>query len=409
MPIVDISTDQVTTVLIGSSGDTWLLPWNVGIQVLDGHGIHEQAGAADNRIVVDGQVRAVGDNTGVMSQSANADIRVGKTGVIFGDYGIHVENEASAGFVSNAGRIESQTIGIAMDASRATVRNTGTIEGGSAGIYFFSGDSESNDVFNSGSIRATIGIMISAPESVIRLTESSRILADTYAMLLAPGGEVHVDNAGVIRAPAALGAGGGNDSFINRGTVNGGIHLSGGDDLFRSIGGQVRGSINGGGGDDTYHIDFSEADINEIGGQGTDRVFSRADFQLTSNHMEVLRLVGRKNIDATGAGGGEALSGNAGRNELNGLGGSDTLTGGGGRDMFVFSTGGGPDTITDFRQGQDRIRIEGYATFLDFGDLIFVKQGSAVRIDFSGEVAGDGVLVEKAAIKDFDSGDFLFG
>ena len=59
----------------------------------------------------------------------------------------------------------------------------------------------------------------------------------------------------------------------------------------------------------------------------------------------------------------------------------DELTGGGGRDFFVFSTGDGLDTITDFRDRQDRIVIEAGAE--SFADLTIAQLGDDARIRFS--------------------------
>ncbi len=68
----------------------------------------------------------------------------------------------------------------------------------------------------------------------------------------------------------------------------------------------------------------------------------------------------------SGQGGVDTLYGNAGDDHLNGGTGDDTLiggagidivTGGSGRDVFVVSTIGGADHITDFEQGIDHIRL----------------------------------------------------
>jgi Ca2+-binding RTX toxin-like protein len=43
--------------------------------------------------------------------------------------------------------------------------------------------------------------------------------------------------------------------------------------------------------------------------------------------------------------------------------GNDTLTGGNGGDVFVFASGDGTDTITDFKLSNDKIGLTGGLTF----------------------------------------------
>ncbi|MEH2058963.1 MAG: hypothetical protein V7K97_22965 [Nostoc sp.] len=65
-------------------------------------------------------------------------------------------------------------------------------------------------------------------------------------------------------------------------------------------------------------------------------------------------LFGSKNIGSsstinlTGTPGADTLVGTPGNNIIDGLAGNDTLTGNGGQDKFVFRSGSGNDTITDF-------------------------------------------------------------
>ncbi|MEO8244542.1 MAG: hypothetical protein ABI832_19785, partial [bacterium] len=59
------------------------------------------------------------------------------------------------------------------------------------------------------------------------------------------------------------------------------------------------------------------------------------------------------------AGGDNHLSGGRGRDIIMSGIGADTVSGGAGRDTFVFSSGGGRDTVSDFNTGQDKILIFG--------------------------------------------------
>jgi Ca2+-binding RTX toxin-like protein len=53
----------------------------------------------------------------------------------------------------------------------------------------------------------------------------------------------------------------------------------------------------------------------------------------------------------------DRLGGDAGANRLSGREGDDQLTGGAGPDTFVLAAGFGSDTITDFRSGEDHLRV----------------------------------------------------
>ena len=96
------------------------------------------------------------------------------------------------------------------------------------------------------------------------------------------------------------------------------------------------------------------------------------------------------------------MEGGNGRDEIVGGRGSDILTGNGGRDVFIFGRGDGRDTITDFSQGQDKIRIEDGAE--SFDDLTIVQAGADVRITF----ANVRITVEDDLAENFEANDFIF-
>ena len=77
----------------------------------------------------------------------------------------------------------------------------------------------------------------------------------------------------------------------------------------------------------------------------------------------------------TGLGGADTLSGEDGNDKLLGNAGNDVLTGGSGTDTFVFNTGGGVDSITDFEGGTDKIQlVQGLVNIL--GGKAVLNQGS---------------------------------
>lgn len=114
--------------------------------------------------------------------------------------------------------------------------------------------------------------------------------------------------------------GGGND------TLNGGV--SGNDSLI------------GGGGNDTYTA-RAGVTLVEQANEGVDTVISHGTYTLTDN-FENLVLQGA-NVDGTGNGEDNAITGTAFKNILTGLDGADTLDGGKGSDRLFG--GGGADTL----------------------------------------------------------------
>jgi Ca2+-binding RTX toxin-like protein len=80
-------------------------------------------------------------------------------------------------------------------------------------------------------------------------------------------------------------------------------------------------------------------------------------------------LIGGNGTDfLLGSAGNDLLNGDNGDDTLTGGLGSDTLTGGNSQDIFVFASGDGIDTITDFKLGTDKI---GLTEGLTFGNLSF--------------------------------------
>jgi len=80
-------------------------------------------------------------------------------------------------------------------------------------------------------------------------------------------------------------------------------------------------------------------------------------------------LIGGNGTDfLVGSAGDDLLNGDNGSDTLTGGPGTDILTGGNGKDIFVFASGEGIDTISDFKLGTDQI---GLSEGLTFGNLSF--------------------------------------
>ncbi|MEE8505874.1 MAG: calcium-binding protein [Kiloniellales bacterium] len=111
-----------------------------------------------------------------------------------------------------------------------------------------------------------------------------------------------------------------------------------------------------------------------------------------------------------GAGGDDVLDGAGGQDLLMGGAGNDILTGGAGNDLFVFKTGDGQDTITDFAAGYsggDLIDLRQMTAAASFtGVMAAAAQiGADTFMDFGG---GDTLTLENVLIDDLNAGDFLF-
>jgi Ca2+-binding RTX toxin-like protein len=139
----------------------------------------------------------------------------------------------------------------------------------------------------------------------------------------------------------ALDAGAGDD-YLEGG--DGDDSLLGGDDRDELLGNAGNDLLDGGKGIDL--LDGGDGDDTLTGNQGDD--------SLTGN-------VGNDLL--TGGTGNDVLDGGEGDNTLSGGAGKDTLIGGSGKDTFVLVAGSGPDTISNFIVGSDRLGLTNNLTF----------------------------------------------
>lgn len=106
--------------------------------------------------------------------------------------------------------------------------------------------------------------------------------------------------------------------------------------------------ILGGAGNDT--IDTSSDNVSVDGGAGNDYIISVSADSTIKGGAGNDSLIGSTEIEND-----DYFLGGDGADTLSGGIGNDTLTGGKGKDVFVYS--GGSDIITDYKAGQDKIKI----------------------------------------------------
>jgi Ca2+-binding RTX toxin-like protein len=182
-------------------------------------------------------------------------------------------------------------------------------------------------------------------------------------------------------------------------------------------GGGTADTLTGGLGNDTYVVDSGTDRIVENASEGTDTISSfTASFSMVNiANVENLTLSGTASI-GTGNSLANTIVGNASVNTINGWSGTDTLTGGASSDTFVFQFGhslvAGPDRITDFALGEDRIDLRGFSASGEGANLNPPNQFTraadstatslstlvtSVFADANGQVTGNQVLAASSA------------
>ncbi len=107
-------------------------------------------------------------------------------------------------------------------------------------------------------------------------------------------------------------------------------------------------------GNDTYVVDSLSDVVVETVGNGTDTVQTAVNWTLGDN-FENLTLLGAGNLNGTGNGLANIMTGNTGNNILNGRGGADTMTGLAGNDTYIVDSIA--DVVTEaVGQGTDTVQ-----------------------------------------------------
>ena len=377
-----------------------------------------------NTIVVKGAVASQnGAASAILSLGSETTIHVDKTGLISGYFGI--ASYGASVMIVNDGTITADNLGIYANGDNAKIVNNGTVTGtNNYGIYLTDGE-----LINSGTVNGGV----SASGDGLRITNAVTGVVHGTVYVFSNGGEVtKTTNAGLF-TPGASGssynAGSGNDTLINTGTIKGGVSLDWGNDTFDNRGGTVENAVYGDAGNDTFIIDKAITII-EVVGDGIDTVKSTVSLSLSAGllagqNLENLTLLGTGNTNATGNALGNIILGNSGKNALTGGGGADVvkggsgadkitggmgtdhLTGGTGADTFVFKTGFGKDTVTDFQNGTDRFDIRDWAAITGIADL------KAHHVTVSGadliiHAGSDSLILKDTGLAELTASDFMF-
>lgn len=201
----------------------------------------------------------------------------------------------------------------------------------------------------------------------------------------------------------------GND-VINGGKGNDILYGGFGDDIFQIVGNEGQSDFfSGGPGKDALQV-MGKAGVTLAG-------FDAATSSIQSWMGNGRELKGTKAAETFDFSGLSSISGlsfvdaGAGNDKLIGSTFNEQFRGGSGSDTFVFVSGGGLDTITDFVAGQDKIDLTGFAGIDDFSDLIMKQiDKQTVLIEFDAIPGGDTLMLQKTTIAALSShqGDFLF-
>ncbi|MGJ8598187.1 beta strand repeat-containing protein [Sulfitobacter sp.] len=285
----------------------------------------------------------VTDTDGAMT----VDIR--NTGIIsaFNSEAVFVDAGTGGIDFSNSGTImgDSQTVELVLTGTGGDIDflNSGTITGASGSAVSLNGGTSGRvTIINSGLLQGDDDVLTSLSTATVAIANSGSIISESNAISL----------------------GGGSDTVVNVGIIQGDVNLGDGYDTFDTRGGSFNDILRGGDGGDTYYLGINDVQITEyLGDTGTDMVYTAASHTLASN-IEHLYLTDEGGaINGTGNAGDNSIIGNNSDNNMHGLSGDDSIYGNQGKDTLSGGTGddflsGGSDG--DVLLGGDGIDWAGY-------------------------------------------------
>jgi Ca2+-binding RTX toxin-like protein len=397
---------------------------STGVIHVDATGTNNSAqgvlnGSWSPRVINDGavEVSAKGDATGIRQWGVfdsrdpapsvlnNGQVTVSSghyaTGVLMGDGGLFVNH----GVVSATGA--ASTSGVAFSQWDSSFINTGEIHavdssghGQAVGVYF-----DSN----------ITGSMISNPVN-LGVWENDGLITGDISLRIAQNSTMKAElevfhNNGRMVGDVVADYGG--QTLVNAGSIQGGVSLGQGDDVYDGSAGTVSGMVSGGDGDDSLsggaQYDALQGNAGNdtehggggddivVGGKDQDQLFGDAGNDIVWGNLGNDTLDGGDGNDQVRGGqGDDVLTGGAGDDWLSGDRGSDTITGGTGADVFHSFSGAGLDVVTDFNAAQgDRV-------MLDPGTTYTASQvGTDTVIDMGG---GDRLVLQHTTLSSLPAG-----
>jgi hypothetical protein len=326
--------------------------------------------------------------------------------------------------------------GVSMMAGGA-FSNTGSLTVTSAGTAYgllYKASGSFNTLLNSGTITVTgapgAGIAVGANDGLapVSLTNSGTITAQTAIQY--SGTAANITNSGTVNGAIQLADL--NNTIVNTGTINGAIALGNGtNSLTSSSLGAINGSISLGAGSDTVAVLGGTVTIFLAGGThviadggGSTTVSytnagSGVDVDLGLQGKAQNTGVGTDTLSGVtalvGSPYNDLLEGGGYRVQANGVvdtGSSATaLTGGGGADTFVYRSGDGQVTITDFSGAQgDKIDLSHIASMAHLSDVLAIARqvGSNTVIDIAPANALPDILtLSGVSMTSLTASDFL--
>jgi Ca2+-binding RTX toxin-like protein len=386
MAVHKIKNSTTSTVVAQQAHDTWIVTATAKVETMT-TGINADGPAKGREIIVEGLVSGAnyGISFGDMFRKGGGLIEIASNGTV-SSADTAILSRGNDQDVVNKGTISSDLDGIVSMGNRFDLVNDGKFTVANTAVYIEEGSAR---IVNNGKMFGESGV---------------------YAVSDAGTGKIVVINNGLMdTTKSAIDLqNDGNHLIVNRGVIKADVSSGGGDDRFVNDGGKVAGRVNLGDGNDTYVIDRTTIEVDESSYDGKDTVKASVDYTIGGG-IEKLILTGKANIDGIGNSDNNRVSGNSGNNRIDGGGGDDLLKGAGGRDVFVFEYHGGSDEILDFKSGQDRIDMRGWADygFENFADVKAgaVKMGHDLLITNGGS---DDLLIHDFAKADLDKADFIF-
>jgi hypothetical protein len=318
--------------------------------------------------------------------------------------------------------------------SRIEIADTGSITGGDWGITSVGKNTE---IVNDGTISGSVnGIQLSGVD--FKLTNSGLITTtdlmngkSIYVSTAFANGKIINDVGGTITGMVDANNGGpvtfinkgtitdlpnisievylsqGDDTFVNRGTLNGAAFLGDGKDIADLRNGSTTSIVSGWEGNDIYIVNQNDGQAYEYAGQGIDTLKTSVNFTATqAGEMERFVAIGKSNITIIANDLDNKVTGNNGKNFLDGTGGDDDLRGRGGVDIFNFGTGDDSDRIMDFENGKDVVNVASWINVNDFADIQAIA--SKVGKDIVLTLGTDELTLRDTKMSELDASDFIF-